>query len=367
MTVTIDSMAHGGDGVARRDGKAVFVTGAIPGDCVTIKITEDKGRFERAVMVDLVDASPSRVTPVCPHFASCGGCQWQMAEYRAQLEWKRDVVRSQLAHIGRMEADVAPVRSPSAPVSYRNRMDFRIVDGRPAMLRLASHDTVAISECHLLVPPLAILFQQLGPLQGGRLTLRAGVNTGETLVLVDDAEGVVHEQVGGRRFRISNRAFFQVNTLGAEALVELVGAVARVGSDDVVLDAYAGGGLFAATVGADAGTVVAVESDRTALGDLAVNVANARVIDSTVELALPGIESADVVIVDPPRNGLGRRVVDEIARISPRTVAYVSCDPASFARDARLLVDAGYTLGTVTPVDMFPQTYHVELVAAFER
>jgi 23S rRNA (uracil1939-C5)-methyltransferase len=365
VTVTIESMAHGGDGVARRDGKAVFVTGAVPGDRVVIDITEDKGRFERGVVVDLVEPSPDRVTPVCPHFSDCGGCQWQMADHRAQLEWKREVVRSQLAHLGRMEVDVDPVDSPSAPINYRNRMDFRIVDGRPALVRKGSHDTVGISECHLLVPELAIAFGRLGRLDGQRMTMRMGVNTGEMTVMIDDEDGLIHEIVAGHRFRITGRAFFQVNTAGAERLVELVSSI--VGSPSSLIDAYAGGGLFAATAGAAAGSVVAIESDRTALSDLAVNAPAAEMVEATVERGLTQVHSAEVVVVDPPRQGLGRQVVDELDRISPGTIAYVSCDPASFSRDARLLVDAGYSIGSVTPVDMFPQTYHVELVASFVR
>lgn len=366
MTVTIESMAHGGDGVARRDGKAVFVTGAIPGDRVTVEITEDKGRFERAVVVDLVDASPFRVTPVCPHFSSCGGCQWQMADHRAQLEWKREVVRSQLAHLAGIDAEVSPVEAPSTPVNYRNRMDFRILDGHPALLQKGSNDLVGITSCHLLVPELAMLFERLGTVRGQRLTLRAGVNTGETLALVDDAHGRIHEVVAGRRFQITGRAFFQVNTAGAERLVDLVSGI--VGTDaGIMVDAYAGGGLFAATAGRGASTVIAIESDATALEDLAVNAPEARVIPSAVEGGLPQVATADVVVVDPPRQGLSRSVIAEIDRISPHRVVYVSCDPASFARDARLLVDAGFELGVVTPVDMFPQTYHVELVATLRR
>lgn len=365
MIVTIESMAHGGDGVAHRDGKAVFVSGAVTGDRIALGITQDKGRFERGEILELVEPSADRTEPPCPHFAACGGCQWQMARHEAQLEWKREIVRSQLAHLGRIEAEVMPVEAPSAAFGYRNRMDFRIVDGRPALVRRGSHQTVPIDSCHLLVPELAEIFGRLGRLDGDRLTLRMGVNTGETMVLVDDDDGCIHEEVAGHRFRITRRAFFQVNTAGAGLLVELVRDI--VGSPESLVDAYAGGGLFAATAGSEARSVVAIESDRTALADLAVNVPGATVLEAPVEAGLPRIATADVVIVDPPRQGLGRAVVGELARIAPHAVAYVSCDPASFSRDARMLVDAGFRLDSVTPVDMFPQTYHVELVAAFFR
>lgn len=364
-TIRIDSMAHGGDGVGRRDGKAVFVAGAIPGDVVTVDLTENHGRYEKSAVAKIVSASPDRVTPICPHFSECGGCQWQMSGYGAQLDWKRDIVRSQLEHLVKIEVDVAPAVAPSPPIGYRNRMDFRVVDGRPALNRSQSHDHVVIRECHLLVPPLVMEFNRLESIDGERLTLRHGVNTGETLVLVDDADGMLHEEVAGHRFQITRRAFFQVSTGGAEHLVAEVGSILQPESDDVLLDLYAGGGLFSATVGGSAGHVVAIEKSRTAVRDLVVNAPAAEVVKATAEAGIGQIDRVDVAVVDPPRQGLERTVIEGLVGFRPRAIAYVSCDPASFARDARLLVDAGYTLESVQPIDMFPQTYHVELVGAF--
>jgi 23S rRNA (uracil1939-C5)-methyltransferase len=365
MTIRIDSMAHGGDGVGRRSGKAVFVAGAIPGDLVTVDVIETHDRFDKAALAELVEPAPGRVTPVCPHFTRCGGCQWQMATYGSQLDWKREIVRSQLEHIGRLEANVAPTVAPGPPVAYRNRMDFRLIDGRPALNEARSHEPVLIAECHLLVPQLAILFEELEPMAGERLTLRHGVNTGETVVFVDEDEPVLHESVFGHRFQITGRAFFQVNTAGAEHLVARVGAHLDVQPPEVLLDAYAGGGLFAATVGAYAGEVIAVESDATSVADLSVNVPGARIIDRKAHKGLREIASVDVVVVDPPRQGLGAKVVERLLELRPRGIAYVSCDPASFARDARALVDGGYDIEVVEPIDMFPQTHHTELVSSF--
>jgi tRNA/tmRNA/rRNA uracil-C5-methylase (TrmA/RlmC/RlmD family) len=364
-TISIDSMAHGGDGVGRRDGKAVFVMGAIPGDRVTVDVSEVHDRFDKGAVSGIVDRSPDRVTPVCPHFSDCGGCQWQMATYGAQLDWKRETVRSQLVHIGGLEVDVTATVAPGPPVSYRNRMDFRLVDGLPALNRARSHDPVAISECVLLVPHLAILLEELEPLQGEHLTLRHGVNTGETVAFVDDEKPILHEAVFGHRFQITGRSFFQVNTAGAEHLVARVGALLEVRPDETLVDAYAGGGLFAAAVGAYAGEVVAIESNPTAVEDLKVNVPSARIFDRKVHKALREIDSVDLIVVDPPRQGLGAKVIERLVELRPRAIAYVSCDPASFARDARQLVGAGYELDPVEPVDMFPQTYHTELIARF--
>jgi 23S rRNA (uracil1939-C5)-methyltransferase len=244
-------------------------------------------------------------------------------------------------------------------------MDFRLVEGRPALNEARSHDPVRIGECHLLVPQLAILLEELDRMEGERLTMRHGVNTGETAVFIDDEQPVLHESVFGHRFQITGRAFFQVNTPGAEHLVARVGELLDVGDHETLLDAYAGGGLFAASVGAYAGDVVAIESDVTSVGDLKANAPDIRIIDRKVHKGLRDLDSVDVVIVDPPRQGLGAKVVERLLELRPRRIAYVSCDPASFARDARGLVDGGYDLEVVEPVDMFPQTYHTELISSF--
>jgi 23S rRNA (uracil1939-C5)-methyltransferase len=185
------------------------------------------------------------------------------------------------------------------------------------------------------------------------------------MVLFDDERGRFHEAVGGARFRITSRAFFQANTAGAEALVGLVGEVLQPSSEDVLLDGYAGGGLFAATVGAGCRKVLAVESDPVALGDLGAN-ARVKAIGKRFERSRPQLPKTwDLAVVDPPRAGLGRAGVNTLVAGRPRSIAYVSCDPATFARDAAWLLAAGYELDWVQPVDLFPQTYHIELVGAF--
>jgi tRNA/tmRNA/rRNA uracil-C5-methylase (TrmA/RlmC/RlmD family) len=367
MALEVIGVAHGGEGVARSKGKTVFVAGAVPGDVVEVAIVETRPRFDRGVVTAVLEGSASRVTPPCAHFGECGGCRWQMADYQAQLEWKRDVVSSQLRHLARLDVEVEPVRAVGDPYRYRNRMDFRISHGRPALTRARSHDAVAIDACLLLVPPLEAAFARLGRLAGERLTLRAGVNTGETATILDDLPATIHERVAGVLFRITGRAFFQVNTPGAEAMVEIVGESLAPGPTDVLLDGYAGGGLFAAAVGSAAGRVVAVESNRTALADLTVNAPHAQVVPARMERVLGRLDPVDLAVVDPPREGLGRAVVGSLAALGPRIIALVSCDAASFARDAGLLVAAGYGLGRVRPLDLFPQTHHVEIVGVFSR
>jgi len=365
VTLSIESMAHGGEGVGREGGKVWFVDGAVAGDTVRFSVTEERARFGRGVVTEVVEPSSVRIRPPCLFFGSCGGCQWQMAGRSIQVGWKTETVRGQLAHVGGLQVEILPPLMPGPDFGYRNRLDLVIVGGRPAMRRRGSHEPVEISSCLLAAPSLADALAGLGTIDADRVTLRTGINTGEMMVLVDDQHGVIHEVVGGRRFRISDRAFFQNNTAGAEALVEVVSAAAGVSLGEVMVDAYAGGGLFAGCVTDADDHVIAIESDPVACSDLEHNVPWAEVRRGSAERGLARLDRADVIVVDPPRTGLGRAVVAEIVRLAPRRLIAVSCDPATFARDARTLVGAGFTLDWVQPIDLFPQTFHIETVASF--
>lgn len=397
--LTIDGIAHGGEAVGRLDGKACFVAGAMPGERVEVDVVREKRRWARARLTRVVEASPDRVEPPCPVFGTCGGCTWQYATYERQLEWKREVVAGQLAHLGRLD-DIAvrPTIAPGSPFAYRNRMDFAVSDGRPALHGPSSSRLVTLSGCPLLEPSLVERFAALGDLTGVRkVVLRSGVNTGDHLILIEgrapdqvstwDASVVVRshddlqtlrgrpwleEEIEGVRFHIPAASFFQVNTAGAAILVDLVTEAAGVTGDDILLDGYAGVGLFAATVGRAASRVVTIDSEK----------ASFRAITGNLEAVIPGRFQSmlgrfegtagavkdrwDVAIVDPPRAGLGAAGVESVTRTAARTIVLVSCDPASLARDAALLTTAGYRLDWVQPVDLFPQTHHVETVARFE-
>ena len=391
-------MAHLGEAVARVDGKAHFVAGAMPGEVVLGEVILDKGSWARVRLSSIRVASPQRIEPPCPHFGSCGGCQWQFADYTAQVQWKSEVVAGQLQHIGRLEEPtVRKTASAGNPFAYRNRMDFRVADGKPALFRSRSRDLVALDTCLLLQPDLAELFASLGDLGSARrITLRASGSTDERLVIIegtvpDQAEtwnasvahrtpaglslikgrNSVHEEIGGHRFRISGGSFFQNNTAGARLLAELVTEALEARPGETLLDAYSGGGLFGITAIPDDGRIVAVEASPTAIRDLRHNLAragidNARVARGKVEDTVADLDEYwQIAVVDPPRPGLGADAVAAVTAASPRTIAYVSCDPAGLARDARYLQQAGYELEWAAPVDLFPQTFHIETVAKF--
>ncbi len=271
-------------------------------------------------------------------------------------------------------------------------MDFRVVDGRPALYRRRSRVAIPIESCVVLRPELAELFGRLGDLRGVEtITIRSSAASGDTMAVVrgvvpDHADewgctvamregdtvrpiigtGSVVERIEGVDLRVTADAFFQNNSEGAGALVRLVATALEVQPDDVLLDAYAGGGLFGVTVGSRAQRVLAVETNPLAIADFTVNAAT---VDHRLFMGSFGdVDIPDrwsVAVVDPPRTGLGERGVEAVVATRPRTLAYVSCDPASLARDTKLLRASGYRLDWVQPVDMFPQTFHVEAVARF--
>lgn len=397
IEVDLHDMAHGGEAVGRYEGKAVFVGGAIPGERVRARLVQEKGSWARADLDAVLDPNAARTDPPCPHFSVCGGCQWQFMSYPEQLRWKSSIVAGQLEHLGGVTgAELRPIIAPGEPFGYRNRMTFHIRNGLPGLYRRRSRDQVPIASCPLLHPGLQDLYRRLGPLPGAsEVTLRLGVRTGEQMVLVRGSipdlarswgvsvvrmsgrrfEPIVgppriHEDVAGVRFRITGPAFFQVNTAGAAALVDLVAEALQPGPADTLLDAFAGVGLFSATLGKLVDRVIAVESNGLAAADLRANLREAgvnqgRVVRARFEEAdLPG--RWDLAVCDPPRRGLGASGVRSLTSGEPRRIAYVSCDPASLARDTQLLTKAGYRLLWARPVDLFPQTFHVETVAVFD-
>ena len=396
----LSDMAYGGAAVGRHEGKAVFVPGGIPGEEVRVEIVQDRPRYARARLLKVLAPSPERVAPPCPQFGRCGGCQWQHVEYGAQLRYKQRIVESHLQRIGRIPSP--PLRPPigmAHPWRYRNNMQF-VVDreGHLCLMAAGSHRPVPVGDCHLLCPELGQVLAELEldlPDLAG-VTLRAGRRTGERmLVLATRGADVpelevdrplscvllrpdgsiapligspyLHEELAGRRLRVSAGSFFQVNTEQAEALLEVVREYARIEPGETVLDAYGGVGTIGLALAGRAGRVLIAEASPSAAADARKNassVPNATVIEGAVEAVLPALEGAiDVAVLDPPRAGVAARALAALAARRPRRIVYVSCDPSTLARDLGRLLEQGYALQEVQPVDMFPQTYHVECVA----
>lgn len=404
IRLKLDQMAHGGEAIGRHEGKVVFVPFGIPGEVVEVEVVEDRGSYARGRILEVIDPSPERQAPPCPHFGDCGGCHFQHMRYEAQLRFKMEIVRDQLRRIGKIEdPPVRPIIPSSDPFGYRNQVQFSVsADGRLGFQAMRSHRVVPIVRCWIAHPMLQELYEALDieGLRLRRLTLRCGVRTGDRMIiletegdeppaletdlrvslvlLTEDEKAIpligldyLTEEVGGFRFRISAPSFFQAHTEIAERIVHQVMEWADLHGTEAVLDAYCGVGLFAAHLAPFAQRVVGIEAHPAAVADAHHNLASfphVEIRGGTVEEVAPTLEGPfDVVVVDPPRTGCSKEALEALLRLAPRRWIYVSCDPATLARDARRLLDAGYRLRAVQPFDMFPQTYHIETVSLFER
>ena len=404
--LTLHGMAHGGRAVGRHDGKAIFVPYAIPGERITARLTDDRKRYAFAEGVTLLEPSPHRVVPRCAHFGpgGCGGCHFQHIAYEAQLQFKRAVVADQLQRIGGFaDPPVQPTLPSPQPWSYRSHATFRAdAEGRLCFVGTDDTSLVPIEECHILRPELLELLTllDLDVPELERVRLQVGSDPDDRMVVLstrDDSvpelltdlpvsvnfllsdnepvnligESHVRYTVQGRTFRVTAGGFFQVNVPVAERLVEVVLDRLALQGNEAVLDLYAGVGLFTAFLAERAALVTSVESYPPAVTDADLNLAdldNVDLIEGNVENVLPALDTPyDAVVLDPPRSGVNVRALDTLGKMAPQTIVMVSCEPSTLARDAQRLARKGYHLLSVQPVDMFPQTYHVESVAHFVR
>jgi 23S rRNA (uracil1939-C5)-methyltransferase len=385
------------------DGRVVFVEGGVPGDLVELEAVSLGKRMARARVGRVLEASSDRTPPRCRHFGICGGCSWQHIEYAAQLEAKRQIVRDSLERIGclRLEGELEILESPD-PYRYRARARLIEKAGEVGYRKRGSHDLVAIRECPILVPSaqaklLALVDAtstgaepiEVGVRKKRRAELEWEILAGSTgtaeLYRVgarDDPGKPVQIEVLGESLRASPASFVQANSLLWDDLAREVVSQSLHGADSQgarprrLLELYAGIGFFTLPL-ARAGCVGdAFESERTALRDLAANLDHAGLSDR-IRIVAGKVErrgdwkkrfaASDLLVVDPPRVGLEASLRESIASGGPQRVIYVSCDPATLARDLRLLTVGGYRVADLRAFDLFPQTPHVEVVMRLER
>jgi 23S rRNA (uracil1939-C5)-methyltransferase len=389
IELTTTAMAAGGDAIGRDDdGRVVFVDGALPGERVRVDVLDERRSFARAVVLDVLEAAPARVTPPCPFVEhGCGGCAWQHIALDEQRRLKAGIVADALRRVGQV-APVAVDFGPDLPATaFRTTVRVAVRDGEVGFRHRRSHDVVGVDGC-LVAHPLVDEVLRAGRFDGAvEATVRAGVATGERLVVVHPTAARVampegtrvvgtdelragrrawfHDEVAGRSWRISARSFFQSRADGAAALVDVVRAAAGDAVGGALVDLYGGVGLLAGGIGARGATLV--ERSAASAHDARHNLADldVTVVHVAVERWRPS--RADLVIADPARGGLGAKAVAKIAATRASRVVLVSCDPAAAARDAGLLADRGYELSSVTLVDLFPHTAHIEAVSRFDR
>lgn len=401
--VTSDLMAYGGEAISRLpDGRVVFIPYALPGEKLRVRLKETKGRYARAELIEVVEASPDRCPPPCSYFGVCGGCHYQHIPYEKQLAIKTSILIDQLSRIGGLTNIPIQASVPSAsPWNYRNQVQFHLSpQGKVGYLKPHSKDVLAIQECRLPEEAIDLVWPQLDidPKAGiERLAIRLG-DDDDVLVILESREiqppevvleelpisavhhspaGIlviagsdhIHISILGRSFRVSATSFFQVNTYMAEKMVQHLLDTLPAGG--TLLDVYCGVGFFSAFLASQAERLIGIESSPEACQDFTHNLDefdNVELYEAPAEDVLPQLSlHPQVILVDPPRVGMDRHALDAIASLRPVMLAYVSCDPATLGRDAQKLSKAGFQLTQISLFDVFPQSYHIESISIWVR
>ena len=385
----IRDVAFGGDGVGRNEDLVIFVPFTVDGDEVEVEITEVKKRYVRGRLVRIIVPSHHRVTPLCRYYARCGGCRMQHISYEHQMELKHRQVAETFRRIAKLPyPPLATVIASPQPYGYRGKAEFHLAGGRGGsrrvgLMALASHDLVEIERCEIVDESINRKYRIFREtLLGGRLHLQDdrqiiwSDEQGEppTEVQIESRSSLeITRIVGEKRMSVPYGGFFQANIVLVRELVEQVLKMSELSGREMVIDAYGGAGLFSLFLGVRAGRIFGIEGDREAARCAGLNLRREGLVQAEFfsgdvaevimgEFAPRGMR-ADVVVLDPPRDGCDRGVIDAVVAIRPERIVYVSCNPATQARDIRLLSEYGYSLHLLQPIDMFPQTAHIEVIA----
>jgi 23S rRNA (uracil1939-C5)-methyltransferase len=428
MEVRIEKLVYGGDGLAHHDGQTVFVPLVLPGELVQIQAASQKKKFLRGRVERIVEASPDRVAAPCPYFGRCGGCHYQHIPYEAQVRYKAEILRETLGRIGRVQWDGPIATQASPPFGYRNRAQWKI---RPAganggggvqigYFEAGSTRLCPVDQCPILSPKLAETLSALGALVGrdksltGIDEIEAFADAGDEKILLNvSAESLavppetlasalrnaipgtesilVHDRradkfelsgagfltyaAGGAEYRVGHLSFFQVNRFLVEKLIEAVTGETR---GRLALDLFAGVGLFTVPLAGRFERVIGVESNLAAAKDLEMNLQSSGGTSpacrhSTAEAFLPRWhETPDLVVLDPPRAGVESGTLARLKKLAPGQIVYLSCDPATLARDLAVLVGGQektgpYEIADIYLFDIFPQSYHMEALVRLRR
>lgn len=426
MKYRVEGITQRGEGVIRMEGKVCFVPWALPGELIEAELTESKKHYARGRLLAIAEPSPQRAEPWCPYFYACGGCAWQHVTYEYQLALKRQIVAERLQRIAHIEAAVAPVIGMQHPRHYRNKVTWQVGGAGDAVglgfFRPESHDILSFGDCGIIPPPMNEVGRWLheraraaGLSAGQQVVLRRSNVDGSLLLLLPGAPrdhdflpeltarfpaiasvcmmesgearaltgpGWQLQALAGCRYRVAATSFFQVNSEQADKLYDVIRSLAGTERPLDILEAYCGVGAISCMLVKAGHRVCGVEYAAAAVEDAACNLAlNGLAAENGIfhagacevllsDLDNPWAEASkgfDLVLLDPPRAGCHPAVIKAVtAQAAPRVI-YVSCDPATLARDLARLNAAGYRIDTVQPVDMFPHTAHVECVVLLSK
>jgi tRNA/tmRNA/rRNA uracil-C5-methylase (TrmA/RlmC/RlmD family) len=380
LEIKIERIVPRGLGIGFGKKLTVFVPLAVAGDVVRVSLNQVKGKIAFADIVEVLSPSPARIAPPCPYFGACGGCDFQQMSYQTQLEAKAGIVRDSLHRIGKIDYDkeIEIIGSPR-PFEYRSRAQWHIdtVAKRIGYFKRGSHEVIDVGHCPILVPELENTLRELRDTiewdsfwDEGLAIEAAGGDGGKVSVygseLIEPTDEISFTAAGEKYF-YSARSFFQGNQFLVEKLIETAVGDAQ---GEKALDLYCGVGLFTLPLARRFREVVGVEGNEEALVFAEKNAAHAGL--ENISYVREGVDKFvaegraggfGLVLLDPPRAGAGMETIQRLARIKPKNISYVSCDPSILARDLRIFLDAGYEITSLTALDLFPQTHHVETVA----
>ena len=386
IELTIEKVAHGGHFIARHDGAVIFVRHAIPGEKCTIEITSTGSSFNRADVVAVTEPSEFRVDPPCrfSHRMGCGGCDFQHITAAHQRTLKSHVITEQFSRIAKKEISVE-VEEVGQSLGWRTRaIATTNRNGKLGFYKSRSHSIAPVDNCLICVDGMNFSEISSRELKGdvrveisasttGERSIALAPTRGEEKARLTEGPAVLHEVVAERTLEVSHESFWQSHIKAPEVLTAAVLDFAQFQPGEHVLDLYGGVGLFTAAIidrVGNNGHVDLIEGSKVATEDARRNFSafnNVTIATGDVAKLLPRVSAADVVVLDPPREGAGKDVISLITALNPRAIVYVACDPAALARDTSYLEDHSYSLASLRAFDLFPMTHHIECVALYER
>ncbi len=415
ITLTVDAAAYGGSSIGRHKGKIIFVKGALPGETVDARVEEEAGDYSFASVVSVNKPSPERIEPLCTYFGLCGGCHLQHSSHRGQIALKEAAIKDSLKRIAKTDCDLASPLFQDNPWRYRHRGQFKVSHGEIGLYREKTRRVIRIDRCALMTDAVNDGLQGLQPMVTDSPRLFHGIaeihisrgdcaiahlqvlpglkDSSEFRTLVSrllrsgfkgvsvgsrdtcaqqHGETVMTLKLGNLGYTVSPLSFFQSHWKLNQMVVSFIANLLRPLTGKRILDIYSGAGNLSLALASEADEVIAVEENPCAVEDgernLKMNdIRNYRFIRASAGNLDIGITPVDIIIMDPPRAGLTSRVIHAVLALVPEKILYMSCNPATLARDLKKLFAGGYALESIRMVDFFPQTYHIESLALLRR
>lgn len=367
MQVKIEKLDHYGRGITKIENKICFVENALPQEIVEIKIIKETKKYFLAIATKIIKESPDRVKPICPYYNNCGGCNIDHMSFEKENNYKEVKIKEILEKFAKIPSNKIKAIIYDKPYHYRNKITLHQSENKIGLYQTKTHDIIPIKSCFLVNDNLNKEIKKINKTNDNQITLRIGNKTNEILNSNINKNKII-SYIGNKKYRVSEKSFFQVNSKITEKLYNEIKQIVSKSKSKNILDLYCGTGTIGIYISDIVNKVLGIEYCKEAIEDANYNkelnnVTNCiyrlgKVENLTYEIT----KEYDTAIIDPPRNGLNKKVVEKLLEIKPKTLIYVSCDPVTFARDLNLLQQK-YNIEYIRPYNMFPRTYHVECIS----